>query len=54
MMAALLGRYYAATLVLALLAPLWHDVVANFGGQRGIGIHNTVVRSGVLIGLLLS
>ena len=52
-MAALLDRFYAPTLVLALLAPLWLDVVPNFGAQRGARLHDAVVWSGVLIGLLL-
>lgn len=51
-MAALLNRYYAPTLVLALLAPLWLDVVANFGAERSAALHDAVVWSGVLIGLL--
>lgn len=52
-MAALLERYYAATLVLALLAPLWLDVVPNFGAERGAALNDAVVWSGVLIGLFL-
>lgn len=51
-MAALLDRYYATTLVLALLAPLWLDVVANLGAERSTALHDALVWSGVLIGLL--
>jgi len=52
-MAALLERYYAPTLVLALLAPMWLDLIPNFGALELAAIHDTAVWSGVLIGLLL-
>ena len=52
-MAALLERYYAPTLVLALLAPLWHDIVPHFGAQRSAALHDVVVWSGILSGLWL-
>ncbi len=52
-MAALLERYYAPTLVLALLAPLWLDLIPNDGSQQHAAIHDAAVWSGILIGLLL-
>ena len=52
-MAALLDRYYAPMLVLALLAPLWLDLIANVSSQGSAAIIDAAVWSGVLIGLLL-
>jgi lipoprotein signal peptidase len=49
----MLDRYYAPTLVLALLAPLWLGVGPNFGGHDGAALRDALVWSGVLIGVLL-
>jgi len=52
-MAGLLERYYAPSLVLALLAPLWLDLILNDGSRSRAAIIDAAVWSAVLIGLLL-
>ena len=52
-MVALLKQYYAPTLVLALLAPLWLDLIPNVGSQRRAAVLDAAVWSAVLMGLLL-
>ena len=49
MIALLLDRYYAATLVFTLLAPLWFIAVATPATQRHSGLHDASIWSAILL-----
>jgi lipoprotein signal peptidase len=49
MMAGLLDRYYAVTLVLTLLAPLWFAAVASPSTQRLSSLHDALIWTAILL-----
>src|SRR5574341_1667262 len=48
-MPAFLNRYYALTLVLALLAPIWLQVILSSGPQRESALYDAFIWSGILL-----
>ena len=48
-MPAFLNRYYALTLVLALLAPMWLRVILSYGPQRASALRDAGVWSAILL-----